>query len=63
MRKSVDQILAARDLSGRALANFLQFRHPNPLFCNVAQHPPRRYRYMSCRLAASRQRRPPKIAH
>src|SRR4029079_11299499 len=31
MRKSVDQILTARDLSGRALANFLQFRHPNPL--------------------------------
>src|SRR5258705_8082638 len=36
MRKRVDQILAALDLSGRTLANFLQFRNPNPLFCNVA---------------------------
>jgi hypothetical protein len=36
MRKRVDQVLTARDLTGRALSDFLQFRHPNPLFCNVA---------------------------
>ena len=53
MRKGVNQILGATRLSGSALSDFLRFQHPKPLFCNVAECLPRRYRYMSCPLAAT----------
>jgi len=59
MRKGVNEILGAAYLSGSALSDFLRFQHPKPLFCNVAECLPRRYRYMS---HLSRRRRSPKIA-